>query len=338
MAQIRIQELAERMGISRTTVWKALHNRSGISDDLRKRILEQASMEGIIRPAEGESAKPAAHRKSIAVAVSRMESSVFWMNIIHHIAIELSKRDVDLVYTYLPSSLVSDYHLPGTFNEVSGIIVMNVYDAPLLRLISQLPVPKVFLDTVPEVPYTELTGDLVIIEGREAVKQITKRLIEKGKTRLGFVGDPYYAHTNSDRLSGFHNAHLEKGIVFNPRYSLIRSINMNSYYHEISAFIDLLPELPDAFVCASDFVAHYVLRRLKECGRKLPEGFTVTGFDNSAEFDYTANQITTADVQTAAIGRRLAHRILYLSEYPESSREVSYVVSNVIFRGGLENE
>lgn len=332
MTHIRIQELADSMGISRTTVWKALHDKPGISDKLRKKILRQAELEGIIHPPKKQDSFTQGDRKSFAVAVSRMESSVFWMNIINHIAVELSRRDADLVYTYLPSSADADFHLPATFNDVSGIIVLNVYDAPLLKLLSDLPVPKVFLDTVPAMPASELNGDLVLIEGREAVKKITTRLFDKGLTRLGFIGDPYYALTNSDRLLGFTDAHAEKSITPDPRFSLVKKIGAVDHYDEIRTFLDSLPRLPDAFVCASDFVAHCVMKALTESGRRIPENFTVTGFDNSAEFENIAGKITTADVQTATIGRRLAHRILFLSEFPEALREVSYIMSNVIFR------
>ena len=331
MSHIRIQELADIMGISRTTVWKALHNKSGISDQLRKKILKQAEIEGIIRISE---ARPHLdkNRKSFAVAVSRMESSVFWMNIINHIAVELSRHDVDLVYTYLPSSLEKGFRLPGTFDGVSGVIVLNVYDAKLLKLISDLPMPKVFLDSVPDMPGSALNGDLMLIEGRDAVKQITNHLFDQGLTRLGFVGDPYYALTNRDRLLGFQDAHKERNRTVNPEYSLTKRIDASRYSEEIASFLDSLPQLPDAFVCASDFVAHLIYKILSETGRPLPENFTVTGFDNSIEFENIAGKITTCDVQTAAIGRRLANRILFLSDFPEASRELSYIMSNVIFR------
>ncbi len=331
MTHIRIQELAETMGVSRTTVWKALHNKPGISEELKKKILKQAEIEGIIHASDVRISSDN-NRKTFAVAVSRMESSVFWMNIINYIAVELSRHDVDLIYSYLPSSIEKDYRLPGTFDGVSGVIVLNVYDASLLKLISDLPMPKVFLDTVPDMPYTSLNGDLVLIEGRNTVKQITNHLFERGLSRLGFVGDPHYALTNSDRLQGFIDAHTEKGIPVNPAFSLTKQIDTSRYTEITREFIDSLPRLPDAFVCVSDFVAHLIVKHISDSGCAVPETFTVTGFDNSPEFENIAGKIITADVQTATIGRRLANRILFLSDFPEAQSEVSYIISNVIIR------
>lgn len=106
------------------------------------------------------------HTRTVAVAVCRPESSLFWMQIIHQIAKDLSEHNVNLMYTYLPTNYKAGYVLPEplTNGTVDGVIVLNTYSAPLLRLLSSLPIPKVFLDTVPSVPYNQLHGDLLIIE------------------------------------------------------------------------------------------------------------------------------------------------------------------------------
>ena len=110
---------------------------------------------------------------------------------------------------------------------------------------------------------------------------------------------------------------------------------MNRYREEIGDFLDHMSEIPDGFVCASDFVAQCVMHHLNETKRLLPERFELTGFDNSQEFESVAGKITTTDVQTHAIGRRLAQRILFLIDYPNTPSEVSYIMSSVMFRGSL---
>ena len=82
-------------------------------------------------------------------------------------------ENVNLMYTYLPTNYKAGYVLPEplTNGTVDGVIVLNTYSAPLLRLLSSLPIPKVFLDTVPSVPYNQLHGDLLIIEGRDLIRR-----------------------------------------------------------------------------------------------------------------------------------------------------------------------
>ena len=64
-------------------------------------------------------------------------------------------------------------------DTVQGIIVLNVYDKHLLTLINELEIPKVFLDTVPEIELKTLTGDLLLIEGKYTEQQIVDHLFKK---------------------------------------------------------------------------------------------------------------------------------------------------------------
>ncbi len=332
MATISMQAFADSLGVSRITVWKALNGRAGVSDELRRRILEQAAAQGVIPSADTESA---AKKRVISVAVSRPDSSLFWMQIIHHIAKELSLQGVDLMYTYLPGVSKNGYALPASLGDVTGLIVINVYDAAMLRMLSALPQPKVFLDTVPSVSFEELDGDVVMLEGRDTTRKITERLLDTGRRTLGFIGDVTYAQTNVDRYLGFTDALARRNVKPEPRYLFTGSIGVNSYYEQIAQYLEQLDALPDAFVCASDFVAHLVARILKETNRQRPDGFLLTGFDNNHEYDNIAGRITTVDVQTTTLGSRLARRILFLTDFPKASHEIGYVTSDVLFREPL---
>ena len=343
MKKVTLQDIASSLGISRTTVWKVFSGQKGVSDNLRRKILTTAQEMGYEFPECAPllpSQKTAAPPVNIAVAVCRPESSIFWMNIIHQIAKELSFHNVNLVYTYLPSSIDEDYTLPASLvnGNTHGIIVLNVYNNQLIRLLSEAPVPKVFLDTVPRMQPPELHGDLVLIEGRTCIREITRRLIDSGRTRLGFVGDIGYAQTNQDRYEGFADALREKNLPLDASLCLTAPLSLRAHYEEISAFLDGLPELPQAIVCASDFIAHFVSRYLTESGRKTPKGFLLTGFDNNAEYGNVADKITTVHVETSALGKRLANKLLFRADHPQMPPEVCYITTEIVYRGPLAAE
>ena len=72
MKKLTMQALADEMGVSRITVWKALSQRSGVSPTLRQKILSRAQEAGMLEAPPAE--KP---KRVIAAAVSRPESSAF---------------------------------------------------------------------------------------------------------------------------------------------------------------------------------------------------------------------------------------------------------------------
>ena len=96
--------------------------------------------------------------------------------------------------------------------------------------------------------------------------------------------------------------------------------------------------MPDGIVCASDYIAHFIQRYLEEKGID-PEGrIVLTGFDNNSEYLNVADRITTVDVKPKTIGSRLAAKILFVIEHPKAAPEVSYVSSEVLYRGVLASD
>ena len=338
MCKPTMQDIAAALSTSRVSVWKALNNRPGVSDALRAQIREKAQEMGYLSsrsPAEG--APAASAMRNVAVAVCRPESSVFWMQIIHQIAKDLSDQGVNLMYTYLPASYKEGYALPAVLSSgaVEGLIILNVYSPAILQLIAELPLPKVYLDTIPSLPFERLNGDLLLIEGRSPIRRITGRLLDKGYTKLAFLGDVRYALTNTDRYQGFLDAFADRGLTPDPELSFTGSLGLRTHYEEISRFLDCLPFLPDGFVCVSDFIAHFVQRYCEEHGIDREGRIALTGFDNSAEYLNVAKRITTVDVRPRTLGTRLASKILFLLDHPDLAQEVSYVHAEIIYRGVL---
>ena len=126
MPKLTMQDIANAAGVSRITVWKALNNRTGVSEAMRQTIRQKAAELGYGGAGE---AGPMGER-TFSVVVSRPESSAFWMQIIHHIAKELSVHRINLMYTYMPSAYAEGYALPTSLSaeNVDGFIALNIYD------------------------------------------------------------------------------------------------------------------------------------------------------------------------------------------------------------------
>ena len=335
MKKVTLQEIANSLGISRTTVWKVFSGHEGVSDSLRTKVIAKAQELGYAIPEDFQYPQSAEETTpvNIAVAVCRPETSLFWMTIIHQIAKVFSTHNVNLVYTYLPTSADKMYFLPPTLTNgsVHGIIVLNVYNERLLRLLAETQIPKVFLDTSSLVSPDELNGDLLLMESRNSVRNITAHLLEKGCTLPGFMGDIGYAQSNRERYEGFCQALMDAGKTPNPSLCLTTPLGIDSYREEIDSFLSSLSRMPDAFVCASDYVACILMQLLEKRGLRVPEDVAVSGFDNNIE-DLLAENLTTVQVFNEELGSRLALQILYRIKYPHTPHEVTYLESKVLYR------
>ena len=54
--------------------------------------------------------------------------------------------------------------------------------------------------------------------------------------------------------------------------------------------------MPTAFVCNCDQVAHHLINKLKTLGYKVPDDFSVVGFDNDIYASITEPGLTTVEV------------------------------------------
>ncbi len=343
MKKITMQDVADALNISRVTVWKVLNNQPGVSDVLVNQIYNKAREMGYFK--QGQAVKPAgaglsdpeeladSSQKTVSVVVSRPESAVFWMNIIHQIAKELDKANVNMMYTYLPSRMTPGYTLPSslTNGSIQGIVVLNVYDYDLLCALNELKIPKIFLDMVPDIPIDTLSGDLFLLEGKSNVCKITNEIIRRGRTEIGFIGDTRYARTNLDRYEGYLEAMNQNNLTVNPELCLTGAIGIYTYREQINSFLAGLKKLPQAFVCVSDYVAYFLLEYLSENNIRVPEDIAVSGFDGTTEYPGIAGRLTTVQVQTRSIGIRLAKQLLYRIDFPYTSTEITYINSNIIY-------
>lgn len=338
MAKITMQDIADALGISRVTVWKIFNNQEGVSDALRAQIISKADELGYLKSIPKSDTFKVTDRRTFSVIVSRPQSSVFWTTIIHRIAQELTKYEIDLIYTYVPSSCPDGYALPASLTDgtIDGCIILNVYDRNILFLVNELSIPKVFLDVVTDFPIQELTGDLVLLEGQDAVRILTNTVIKKGRTNIGFIGDINYAKTNADRYQGFRMAMEENHLEVNPRYCLTNHLGIYTYKDEVHKWLQALSSFPEAFICTSDYVAHFLQLYLQEHNIHVPEDIAVTGYDGTSEYSNVANILTTVNVELPRLGKRLAQQLLFRLNNQSLSKEVIYIISEIVYKDSTD--
>ena len=338
MGKVTMQDVADALGVSRVSVWKVFNEQPGVSDSLKNSIMEMAAKlgyNGLVHTST--TAETGSKYKNVSLVVSRPDSSVFWTDIIHSIAKELALHNVNLMYTYIPSSYNENFQLPDilTGGDISGIIVLNLYDKHIIKRISRLETPKVFLDTVPSITEKILDCDLVLIEGRNSISEIVEDTVKRGCTRLGFIGDVNYARTNLERYYGYTDGIAMHNIPLEPAICLTDTISISGYQSRIFSFLDSIKDIPDAFICVSDYVAQYVAMYISKYPERFSKPILITGFDGNKEYVSVADKITTANVRTRQLGKKLALQILYRMDYPNAPRETIYVHPEITYLSSI---
>ena len=339
MKQITLQEVADKLKISRVTVSKVIHNKPGISLKTQKKVVSMLIENGyenldpkllsLVNENKTE------HTDCIAVIAIAPEFDEFWLKIINSISSELMKTKYEFIYSFLAKNDEQTYVLPKIIEpgHVNGVIVINVYGDALIKSLSQTGIPTVFLDTTPKMFTEGVNGDIVLLDGTRSIYEITNHIISKGRTEIGFIGDITYSTTILERWEGFKKSFMMNNLNINPKYCFTSSCFGHFYYREeIENILGKLETLPEAFVCANDYIAFMLTDCLKEKGYKIPEDIAVSGYDDIHEKFAKASTLTSVTINTDVLGRRLVKQVLMRIDDPDMPKEIIHIEPNVIYR------
>jgi DNA-binding LacI/PurR family transcriptional regulator len=137
-------------------------------------------------------------------------------------------------------------------------------------------------------------------------------LIELGHRKIAYLGNSLSGRTTMDRLAGFRREMESNGLAVPDDYVYdIPGSEPEKGIQAVDHFINL-PDRPTALVCFNDMIAIGVLKSLQLRGLRVPEEFSITGFDNIVFSDYTNPPLTTFDQPKRFIGQKAAELILNL--------------------------
>ena len=97
--------------------------------------------------------------------------------------------------------------------------------------------------------------------------------------------------------------------------------------------LDRMPHIPDAFVCANDYLAIQLMVALKRRGLSVPNDVMITGFDGSPESAVVDPPLTTAQIPSVEMGRCAAELLHMRIKDTTAPFTIVQYKTTPIFRG-----
>lgn len=275
-SRVSAAAVARAAGVSTAAVSYVMNGKSGVSEELRKRVLSLATEMGH-RPHAEAKVPQAQCNRVVGLVLPNMINPMFprWAHGVmeraaelgHEVFLATSQDDPDLL-TQTVRALVA--------RRVDGLILASAPREQVAAL--------EWLRSV-RVPYTQLSrrsdfvpGDFVGIDDAAAALRIMEHVVGHGHTRIASVVGPRYSSASAAREQGFQSAAASLGTDIPPSRRI--STSLNNIGGRLAAE-ELLnsPEPPRAIVCGSDELAIGVMEMLLKRGVRTPEDIAVTGFD-----------------------------------------------------------
>ena len=343
--KVTIQDIANELQLSRNTVSKAINNTGVLADATREKILRKAAEMGYKQFAylplfQEDTAKAAEHsilpsdKREIAMLTTQFLSSSHFSSMM----LDRFQSEIDHLHSGMTIHRISpielkEKKLPSSLNiqRTAGIICIEVFDYDYAQMLCDLDVPLLFVDTPVMDMRPPLKADRLYMENRIEIQNAVAHMVQRGKKRISFAGDKNHCQSFFERYMAYKDAVEYFGLTEGLSTCAMPSGQQNypvSLYETIRRF----KTMPDAFVCANDFVAMDLVKALNELGYSVPDDIWVCGFDDSQEASYFAPRLTSIHIHEQIMGYTAANLLMTRIEEPSLNYRTVYTETNLILR------
>ena len=265
-----MQDIADELRITKVSVSKAINNKSGVSDDLRSKILETAQKLNY--------SKPIVNKTFIFIAPKRFFAKIeqFYSTIYFKLNEYCSSNNSTMVLAIVDEMDERNGILPSILKaqKYCGCFVEGEMEVLFQKALNSIDLPIITID------YSSnyLKADCVVTDNYNIGYTATEYLIAKGHTDIGFVGKFGMSASITDRIFGYKRALMINSLVFKEDWLVQNTDLITKTYTTEFDYPDIMPT---AFVCHCDMAAYTLIKKLNMDGYRIPQDISVISIDNT---------------------------------------------------------
>ncbi|MCX8996144.1 substrate-binding domain-containing protein [Rhizobiaceae bacterium BDR2-2] len=314
---MNLKQLSEMLGLSQTTVSRALNGFPEVSEATRQRVLAAAEKTGY-RPNKAAQRLATGRARSIGLVMPTSSE--------HHFDVHFGE--------FL--SGIGEVALKHDFHFVIMPADPHDEEKAIRRLASSGSVDGLYIGYLragdPRIATTRSLGLPFIVHGRSAglpedyafldidneavFRDAADHMIDLGHRRFGLINAPEEFDFALRRRQGAENRLREAGIALDPSACLAVPMTDDQGYRAMNALLDR-PARPTAVLCSSTAQALGAVRAIYARGLKLGRDISLTTHDDDLPLLKPENfsvPLTTTRSSLRAAGVRIAERLIGVIE------------------------
>jgi LacI family transcriptional regulator len=301
MKETTLKEIAETLGISITTVSKALKNYSDVSEKTRNAVLALAE-ELNYTPNSFAVNLRTKESKTIGLIIPEVVHH-FFSNVINGIIAEAEKNG------YLVIILQSNESLELEKKQVDLLINKRV-DGIIMSLSNEsnndFHIKEILRKEIPFVQFDKISklipSSKVVINDQKAAMEAVQHLIDKGCKKIAHIRGPENPQNAIDRFIGYKKALEKNGIQYDSKLVYTcKNVTFEEGIEFAKQIVEDHPDVDGVFVI-TDLVAVGVLAYFNEKGIQVPNQIAVIGFSNWFMSQVITPKLSTVDQPSYEMG------------------------------------
>ena len=307
---INLKAVAAHLGLTVSTVSRALNDYPDISPATRKRVKEAAESLGY-RANQNARRLSKGTPETVCYLMPRQigaNAQPFVAQLLAGLGEALNERNWDLLVSPADASVgdIASIERLVRSGRISGLVISRpLKNDPRVKLLQDLGCPFV-------VHGRTATADSYAwydVDGEDAFVTAVNHLVGLGHRRIGFIGAPLQYQFAQERLDGYRRGLQHNGLAEDADLIQIAEFNDEGGTAAAGLLLDL-PNPPTAMVCVTDMMALGALEAIHARSLVPGQDVSVIGYDGLHFGKHAHPPLTTLAQPQAHAGRRLGDMLL----------------------------
>ncbi|MFQ5407361.1 MAG: LacI family DNA-binding transcriptional regulator [Anaerolineales bacterium] len=312
MTRITLADVANELGLSKTTVSRALAGYPDVAEKTRVRVQQAVDELGYVPDRRAQQLRRQ-RADAIGLVLPTAEARFtdpYFSEFLAGVGHELANHDIDL----LVSAGKPGKHEQQVYQRiVSGrrvdgfLIVRTRRDDWRIQFLIQANIPVVAFGR------TEMAVQIphIGVDGKAGITQLVTHLVQQGHRRIAFISAPNGLTLQADRIGGYEAGLELHSLARDER--LIASGNLTRVSgYEAARYLLTLDNAPTAIIGANDLTALGAMRAAQERGLVVGNDIAIAGFDGTDAAEHAHPPLTTLYQPVYDIGQQVSQMLLAL--------------------------
>jgi LacI family transcriptional regulator, kdg operon repressor len=318
MKKVTIADVAQRAGVSKSTVSQYLNQRFDYMGEQTKARIEKSIAELEYSPNILARSLKQKSTTTIGVIVANI-LHVFSTQVIRAIEDVCNEHNFHVIICNADDQPEKEkkYIEMLRAKQVDGIIAVPTGgNVALYQDLVEKNFPIVFMDRL----IRDVDIDTVLLDNEKASFLAVEALIEQGYSKIAMISPPLDPNMTprEERLDGYKKALQQHQIPLDERYLVTSEIS------EMQVSIDRLIQLPNppkAILAVNDWVLKQLLTYVKKQQMRIPEDVAVIGIDDVPYADIFSPALTTVAQPAFKMGEKAANLLFEKMQNKEWSNQ-----------------
>lgn len=298
---LKAKDIAEMLGVSTATVSLVINNKPGVGEQKRQEIIRKIRELGCDYmlqdiPENKGTIGFVVYKRSGRI----IDESPFFTYILEGITNSITNYGYNLNFIYLNKNMSrQEQEVQLKAANCMGLIIFGVeMQREDLQVFKDSGLPFSILDN----SFQESDVDSVAINNMQGTDKAVSLLYEMGHRSIGYIRSKVRINSFDERYHYYKRVLKGLGLEFHSEFVVDIGYSESEAREGIKAWLRENREFPTAFFAENDFLACNVMQGMQEVGYRIPEDFSLVGFDDRPIAQMVSPKLTTVNVPKNIFG------------------------------------